>query len=877
MKHLLSKLCILTVGISVLAGCCVSGSTGDRTYRKLVAEDFKERRNMLSHTTGIHIADDPSLTARERAALQFLYAYMPLSDAINYNGEYFLAAVRLSEQARAEMPWGESVPEDIYRHFVLPVRVNNENLDDARGVFFAELRDRVADMSMTDAVLEINHWCHEKVNYTPTDSRTSAPLSTVRTAAGRCGEESTFLVSALRSVGIPARQVYTPRWAHTDDNHAWVEAWVDGSWHFLGACEPEPVLDLGWFNAPASRAMLLHTNVFGRYNGPEDVMRATRLTTEINITENYAPVSPLTVIVTDTDGRTTDGALVEYKIYNYAEFYTVASKMSGADGSVTASFGHGDVMVWASKDGQYGFAKASVGKDDKITIRLEHQAGEAFSGKYSIVPPPEQCELPPVTDEQRNENTRRLAYEDSIRNAYIATFRTSAQASEWARKHNLDPERTAPLLVESKGNHVEVERFLESAAADGMGTRALNLLESVTRKDLHDTPASIFDDHLRNSADNNKRVLSPRVWIEILTPYRAYLQNAIPAELADSYRRNPQLLAEWCRDSLRMEPTQSNVLVPISPAGVWKSRIVDKRSRNLFFVAACRSLGIPAWCDPVTEKVRYSKDGTEYDVDFESPDAEATDYGHIKLNFTPSTDVPTPEYYQHFTISRIVDGRMRLLNVDDEATTKSLFNGGLRLESGDYVLVSGRRFDGGEVSAAMRIFSVEKDAVTEVELLIPESAWIEPKSKPASDIKFDTDVNYTDIGGNSQSLHDALASGCRVVGVIGAGQEPTNHLLQDIAKSRRSLEESDVPMLLLFVDEANAGLFKLSDYPMLPANLRFGTDSAGEVCKSLVAGAGLSRADLPVVVVTDESGRIYFVSSGYSIGLGERLVRELKK
>ena len=45
----------------------------------------------------------------------------------------------------------------------------------------------------------------------------------------------------LWAVGIPARQVYTPRWAHTDDNHAWVEAWVDGEWHYLGASEPAPV------------------------------------------------------------------------------------------------------------------------------------------------------------------------------------------------------------------------------------------------------------------------------------------------------------------------------------------------------------------------------------------------------------------------------------------------------------------------------------------------------------------------------------------------------------------------------------------------------------------------------------------------------------
>lgn len=50
----------------------------------------------------------------------------------------------------------------IFRHFVLPVRVNNENLDNAREVFRQELMPRVEKLSMYDAVLEVNHWCHEK-------------------------------------------------------------------------------------------------------------------------------------------------------------------------------------------------------------------------------------------------------------------------------------------------------------------------------------------------------------------------------------------------------------------------------------------------------------------------------------------------------------------------------------------------------------------------------------------------------------------------------------------------------------------------------------------------------------------------------------------
>ena len=133
-------------------------------------------------------------------------------------------------------------------------------------VFFDELKDRVKGLSLYDAVLEVNHWCHEKVIYTPSDGRTSSPLASVKTAYGRCGEESTFTVAALRSVGIPARQVYTPRWAHTDDNHAWVEAWVNGKWYFLGACEPEPVLNAGSGSPERCRKFSDHKRLF---HGPE--------------------------------------------------------------------------------------------------------------------------------------------------------------------------------------------------------------------------------------------------------------------------------------------------------------------------------------------------------------------------------------------------------------------------------------------------------------------------------------------------------------------------------------------------------------------------------------------------------------------------------
>lgn len=512
------------------------------------------------------------LTTEEQEALQFLYAYMPVADVTDYPTSFFLENVRTSFEARKKMAWGKDIPELLFRHFVLPIRVNNENLDDSRMIFFKELKERVKGMGMKDAILEVNHWCHERVTYQPSDGRTSAPLATIRSAYGRCGEESTFTVAALRAIGIPARQVYTPRWAHTDDNHAWVEAWADGKWYFLGACEPEAVLNLAWFNAPASRAMLMHTKAFGDYNGPEEVMLRTSNYTEINLIDNYGSSARIDFSVVDAEGKPVEGARVDFKIYNYAEFCSVVTKYTAQDGKTFLSAGKGDMMVWASKDGKYGFVKASFGKANlpgeegekarKMTIRLDRKVSASdmnrsldfssvsFRDSFDIVPPPEKANIPEVSAEARAKNLERFAYEDSIRHAYLATFYTKETALEALQKNGLLEEKyltrngvptwmvkgekvdyqnaqklsykaqkLVDFLVGSWGNHEVILKFL-MLHQDNLN-RAIELLSTLSAKDLRDMQMDILEDHF--NAHSNQ--LSPRVEDEmIIHPFKQFFE-----------------------------------------------------------------------------------------------------------------------------------------------------------------------------------------------------------------------------------------------------------------------------------------------------------------------------------------------------------------
>ena len=869
----------------------------DAAYRAEVENDFQAKQAALPNGDLFAVFND-QMTPEEREALTFMYAYMPIGDITDYSGDFYLKNIRSSFQARNEMPWGDSIPEDIFHHFVLPVRINNENLDESllcrcrplyqsRMVFFDELKDRVKGLSLYDAVLEVNHWCHEKVIYTPSDGRTSSPLASVKTAYGRCGEESTFTVAALRSVGIPARQVYTPRWAHTDDNHAWVEAWVNGKWYFLGACEPEPVLNLGWFNGPAYRGMLMHTKVFGKYNGPEDVMERTDGYTEINVIDNYAPSAKAVITVTDANGKPVKDALVEFKIYNYAEFNSVARKKTDADGKCSLSAGKGDMLVWASKDGKFGYSKVSFGKDGEVTIALNKKPGDVETIALDIIPPVDGSIPAEVTPEQKEANAKRLLEEDAIRNKYVATFYTEEKAEALAKELGIDPMKTEDFMIGSRGNWMEIEKFLRETPAEKRA-QAMALLDVVSAKDLRDTPASVFADHLNNtpavqSEWFNEYIMNPRVANEFLTPYKSFFAANIEPSLAKQAVENPQALVDWVKNNVSINDALNAQRIPIMPMGVWKSRIADKGSRNIFFVAVARSLGIPARIEPVARKIQYFKDNAWVDVDFEAAVQTTAKQGKVIASYQPIKALQDPKYYSHFTIAKVLpNGTLQTLNFERGGnvdmglgdTWSGLLKKPLSMDEGNYMLVTGTRMANGSVLAEIEFFNVEADKTTPIQLEMRESKdEIQVIGNFNSENKFKRADN-----GEETSLLATTGRGYYIVALLGSRQEPTNHAMRDIAAVKKELEDWGRGIVLLFPDEKGYKNFDPKEFGDLPGTITYGLDIDGAIQKEMATAMKLQNANtLPIFLIADTFNRVVFVSQGYTIGLGEQLMKVIHK
>ena len=124
-------------------------------------------------------------TQEEAVLMRFLYGTMPVRDAGEYGLEVFLSYVRHALWLRDNVEWCRRLPEDIFVHYVLYYRINTEDISDCRPFFYERLKDRIAGLSLEEAVREINYWCAEHATYESTDGRTASPMTMYRCGKGR--------------------------------------------------------------------------------------------------------------------------------------------------------------------------------------------------------------------------------------------------------------------------------------------------------------------------------------------------------------------------------------------------------------------------------------------------------------------------------------------------------------------------------------------------------------------------------------------------------------------------------------------------------------------------------------------------------------------
>ena len=775
----------------------------------------------------------PALGVEERYYLKVVYAGLGVQDLTGVPPETLLGDVRAALLARRELRYAAAVSEELFNIYVLPPRVNNEHLDGSRGWLYSQLRERVRERNMLSAALEVNCWCCERAAYLPTDDRTIGPLGMCRRTRGRCGEESTLAVAALRAAGIPARQVYAPRWAHCDDNHAWVEFWAEGQWHYLGACEPEPVPDRGWFTSAASRAMLVRA--IAPAPGTE------RGYAVVNTTARYGDTARLTVRVR-AGGAARPGVPVRFQLVNDSQVHTIYESVAGASGEAAFETGLGDLVVSAWFDGRLVERRVDVRREQ--TVFLDWETGfdpltEERTERWELVPPAERIPAPAEEDAAHTERLRRC---EQMRQAYEDTFRTG---SRW--------------LKLAAGNWAELDRFLASEEFDPADQELL--LETLSEKDFADVTCETLTDFLRGALPWRESyprsvwrdwLLAPRVEHEMLLPVR----HRLAAALAGETLPGGEAVLAWMEEHLR--PVEADGLSGRrgSAAGYLRHGVCPRGVWALMAVQLCRALGLPARLDPVTGLVQtWSEGGGVRTLGLQGRP--------VRLTLDPAGE--TVRCREHFSLSRWENGDYRPLGLDGSILAGPLE---LLLPSGAYSLVTARRQIDGSVSVRAERFLLTENRRAAVRL---EPDRTREKLKKAA---LPTVLGQRVSDGAAVELTARTEKG-RLLIFAQPGMEPTEHLLQELLELREDYNRGGWPVDILLSPSAeaeNATLRRVLESLRHAACYR-----AGEKLRYPVRLAmGVGDARLPLAVVLDREGNGVCACANYHIRSAAALLRILR-
>lgn len=775
----------------------------------------------------------PALSREEAHYVEVVYALLDVHDLFSVTVEEVLGYVRASLQARKELSYTAAVPEELFIPYVLHPRVNNEYLDGSREWIFRQIAEYVKGKTLLDAALEINLWCCRQATYQSTDDRTIGPMGMCRRAFGRCGEESTLAVAALRAAGIPARQVYSPRWAHCDDNHAWVEFWAEDGWHYMGACEPEPVADEGWFIAAASRAMLV------RAIEPAPSEAGYRV---VNTLSRYADTVELTAHLT-MNGQSIPDVPVHFQLINDSRLHTLYTRRTGPNGTAAFETGLGSLVVSVWHHGHLIEKLVDTREQRAVDLRWEEGFDPLREEKqvcWQVRPPVEKVPAPQPVDPAFQ---TRLHHCEADRAARVSSF-SRENDSDWLRK--------------ARGNRTELQRFLALEQFTQEDKTAI--LGTLTDKDFADVTCAALSDALTAALpykENFKKlvwenwILAPRVEHEMLLPIRRELKE----QLAGEGLTTGEEVLTWMEKHLRSLEEHGLTDRRGNAAGYVRNGVCPRSEWDIVAVQLCRALGIPAFLNTDNGRIMLVAPDRAY-----TPDLT----GESVCLRLENAGEPL-SYREHFTLARWTGEEYQTL----ERSLRELDDHwSIHMLPGSYRLTTNRRQIDGTASTWVYSFVLKADQTIKLHLEADETAKMLKKLV----------LPYVKLIPLTDTDKERFGSKNDLPGLLifaQSGAEPTEHLLLELLELQDSFREGKWPIRFLLSRPEQAENDTLRKVlQALPESGCFLYEDDDRYAVQRAMGIGDYR--LPLAVAVDGEGCGVYGCANYNIRSAHTLLKILK-
>ncbi len=861
----LCLVCLLALPAS-LQGALLPGGANTGLSQDL---ELRVQKNLDRHLDGERIGawlkSLPKGSLREEAATWIL-AWLPLSDCAALDLPMLREHVEGAVRTYSEAPWGDTIPRDLWLHFVVPHRVSQEPAQAWREEFRAQIWPRVKDAeSMELAALAVTRWCREQATFKSTSGRDMGPLTTVARGIGRCEEEMILNICALRSVGIPARACSTPYWSFTDNNHAWVEVWADGRWWFLGGCEPGNCLNNAWFAGSARRTGFVRSVGYGEFDpSPEPLYRVEDGSTIINSTAVYTDPIHVTVHL-DAEWAGPD-TWIYANVLNFGSMRAIAKMKPGA----TIDLGPGEYAFTAGDGEELLLQVAGGPSGEAIELRLDGEdrydldASPGFWLRYpeSAARPARNLEL--VTDAQNASMNRRIASREGDRNKLRTPSATEQKIIDALPE--LEATRFQSVLAKPF-THVSTLVELLGRYADGDRRGALlTFLTAADDKDLLELSGSALRSHL-DGALRARSLQGMQIPDEVFA--QGLLACRVEREPGGAWRDGIEVIAlggETPRETLDLllatwaERTRETVGglfgSRLNPAQTWQLGMGTPSDLKVGLVGFLRCQGFPA---------RYSHGKVEAWVEdwlvLDAVDGKVIDpggegggsKGELELAFTRGGQVHAgAESYKNFNVSRLKAGYLQTPWWDPAL-------GQQEWDTGPHILCSVNRVPGGSVYGRLRRFEVKAGETTQVKLPLDIGPGWDPGTRffsgPAPE-------------SFARNLAEANRSveGDQLIFMAQAG-EPCDRMLTSMAGIAPRLSARGVSLRFLFVPKVEGDPIP---GPLAQVLNELGFDSS-QAISTQTAALLLGTESLDPLVALQLKNRLVYLRTGFDTAVGSNL------
>lgn len=816
-------------------------------------------------------------TVDEAEAMRCMYAGMPVSDAAECEPELLLKFAKHGVFLWEKGPFAGQVPEDIFAGYVLLHRVHNENITFSRQFFYDHLIEDIKGMTMEEAGVHVNYWCAAEATYQVTDGRTVSADTMFKSAYGRCGEESVYAVTIYRSVGIPARQVHVPLWSHCDDNHAWVEIWVDGVWKFLGACEPEEILNKSWFTTASSRAMMVQSRWFLPALPKEDIIGNTGMAQVLNQLNTYAYSMKLEVLVQDADGKPVPNAKIVFEVLNYSKMGEIATVYADENGKKVLETGKGCVHVTAFGNGAYGELLVNTQEQDSCTVVLgAAEQMDQWVDVTVVVPKDNPKYFCNQTEEEIEIGRQKFAAVTNHRLEKVANFYKEEVAEKAIVAFTEEEkDRCRDIMKKACGNLAEVADFLGRDTQDKWPqSLKLAILESIRVKDYTDITADILEAHCAAAAAYmgscpedifNKYILCPRVDNETIHPFREFIEGWLTKEQKEEYRSNPAAAWKMVNESLISDPDLEYSVLVTSAKGALTSGYGSVLTKKTVTVQILRTLGVPARLNPADGMLEAWKDG-EFVALEKKVDTSA---GRTSAIIVHESEEVEWKYFQNWTIARFEAEGYNTLRLGRGATG-GVF-GEIAVFPGKYRVLTTNRLPNGNILAKKFVFELKDGEKKDL--------YLEQRQTQLTDLIEDYDVpdfKLTKEDGSKVLISELAKDQNALLMWLEESKEPTEHVLNEIAEKSEDYQQLTGTKLYFIIKDE-----KVKEDPTLKRtlskmdNVEFLYDDFGADRETMARRMYVDTGKLPLIVLVNQEMKGIYSVAGYNVGTADMILRIL--